>query len=229
MKRISLYSSSDRARKVAAPSASGHETDIPASPIGAAWRARLRALALQYEKWLFLLLAVFVALALVLGHAALKPPPRPLTQEDIDAAVLHTLETAQIPSHAAKAYEAVRRSVVRVRGTGYDPEQDGHVMEGVGTGVVIVDTGIILTNLHVIAGAEHIQVEFSDGTESDATVIGARPENDLAVLQAKTLPDDLPAATLRSTARPRARRRGRSPSAFRSASGRRCRPASSPA
>ena len=40
---------------------------------------------------------------------------------------------------------------------------------------------------------------FSNGLESEATVIGVQPENDLAVLQAKTLPDDLPAATLRST------------------------------
>jgi len=43
-------------------------------------------------------------------------------------------------------------------------------------------------------------VEFFDGMESEASVIGARPEHDLAVLQAKKLPDDLPAATLRSTA-----------------------------
>jgi S1-C subfamily serine protease len=70
----------------------------------------------------------------------------------------------------------------------------------VGSGVVIVDTGIILTNLHVVAGAEKVQVEFEDGMEADATVIGVRPEHDLAVLQAKKLPDDLPAATLRSTA-----------------------------
>jgi S1-C subfamily serine protease len=42
-------------------------------------------------------------------------------------------------------------------------------------------------------------VVFADGTESDATVIGLQPENDLAVLQAKTIPDDLVPATLRST------------------------------
>jgi S1-C subfamily serine protease len=65
--------------------------------------------------------------------------------------------------------------------------------------VVIVDKGVILTNLHVVNGAEHIQVVFADGTESDATVIGLQPENDLAVLQAKTIPDDLVPATLRST------------------------------
>ena len=69
----------------------------------------------------------------------------------------------------------------------------------VGTGVVIVDKGIILTNLHVVAGAKRIQVIFSDGLESEATVVGMQPEHDLAVIQAKTVPDDLVAATMRST------------------------------
>ncbi|HEY7944886.1 MAG TPA: trypsin-like peptidase domain-containing protein, partial [Casimicrobiaceae bacterium] len=62
-----------------------------------------------------------------------------------------------------------------------------------------VDRGIILTNLHVVAGADRVQVVFFDGTESDADVIGLQPENDLAVLQARNIPDDLAPATLRST------------------------------
>ena len=76
----------------------------------------------------------------------------------------------------------------------------GYRSTGVGTGVVIVDNGTILTNLHVVLGAEKIKVRFFEGTESEATVIGVRPEHDLAVLKAKTLPDDLVPATLRSTA-----------------------------
>jgi S1-C subfamily serine protease len=47
--------------------------------------------------------------------------------------------------------------------------------ESVGTGVVIVDKGVILTNLHVVAGASKITVVFADGLESEATVIGVRP------------------------------------------------------
>ena len=66
--------------------------------------------------------------------------------------------------------------------------------------MVIVDKGVILTNLHVVAGAETIKVTFYDGLEVDATVTGAQPENDLAVLQAQKIPDDLIAATMRSTA-----------------------------
>ena len=104
------------------------------------------------------------------------------------------------PSVAAQAYAAIIPSVVKVRGFG-EPDKNGEEPEAqVGTGVVIVDKGIILTNLHVVAGAKRVTVVFSDDLESEATVIGLRPEHDLAVLQAATIPDDLVAATMRSTA-----------------------------
>ncbi len=208
MKKITLYSSSSRARKTGAPMVSGRagigiggvDPLGSASPSGpSSWRARGRRYYAAHERPLLVAAAALCALAVVLAQAVFTSRPRAITQEDIDAAVLHTLENAQLPSPAAKAYEAVRRSVVRVRGTGFDSEKIGQLVEGIGTGVVIVDTGIILTNMHVVAGAERIQVEFADGLESEAVVIGVRPEHDLAVLQAKKLPDDLPAATMRST------------------------------
>jgi S1-C subfamily serine protease len=140
------------------------------------------------------------ALLLVALHAAMKPPSREITQRDIDAAVLHTLETKPLPSATARAYEVIRPSVVRVRGLGlHDRDGDENTETGVGSGVVIVDKGIILTNLHVVARAKRVKVVFADGLESDATVVGLQPENDLAVLQAATVPDDLVPATLRST------------------------------
>ena len=57
---------------------------------------------------------------------------------------------------AAEAFEKIRPSVVHVRGIPEvdDPENDTRPEGSVGTGVVIVDNGIILTNLHVVAGAE---------------------------------------------------------------------------
>ncbi|MDB5868778.1 MAG: peptidase and chymotrypsin/Hap [Polaromonas sp.] len=134
---------------------------------------------------------------------ALQPPSRKLTQADINAAVLKTLETTVLPSPAVKAYDTIIPSVVRVVGLG-KPTQDkdgtAHSDRSVGTGVVIVDKGIILTNLHVVQGAESIKVTFSDGLESTASITGTQPENDLAVLQAHKIPDDMIAATLRSTA-----------------------------
>lgn len=134
----------------------------------------------------------------------LQPAPAPrITQKAIDAAVLHTLEHHNLPSAAARAAEAVAPSVVRVMGFASN-KQGKEVERSVGTGVVIVDTGIILTNLHVVRGAERLSVTFADGTESDASITGAQPENDLAVLRAHKLPDDLQAAPLRSTQRLRA-------------------------
>ena len=207
MKKVALYSRSDRGRNMArglgAPHSQGEAeapTEAPAASPAPSRRARLRPAVGRYRSALFVVAGGLFALALVAVHAGLNPPPPPPTQKDIDKAVLHTLENVQMPSHAAKAYEAVRQSVVRVRGRTNSEREDGYATEGVGTGVVIVDTGIILTNLHVVAGADQVQVEFFDGSESEASVIGVRPEHDLAVLQAKKLPDDLPAATLRSTA-----------------------------
>jgi serine protease DegQ len=146
-----------------------------------------------------LILAGAAAGAVVVAVYLLLPPaPRALGHEDIEAAVLRVLEANEQTSRAAKAYEAIRPAVVRVRALG--PDENGEEIErNVGTGVVIVDKGIILTNLHVVAGAESLAVVFVDGLESEAAIIGMQPENDLAVLQARTVPDDLIAATMRST------------------------------
>jgi S1-C subfamily serine protease len=162
-------------------------------------RSRLKFFT-RHERLLLVVAGGIFALLLASLHAAMKPPLREITQRDIDAAVLHTLETKPLPSAAARAYEVIRPSVVRVRGLGHQGRDEGQDIEtGVGSGVVIVDKGIILTNLHVVAGAKRVRVVFADGLESDATVVGLQPENDLAVLQAATVPDDLAPATLRST------------------------------
>jgi S1-C subfamily serine protease len=159
--------------------------------------ARSRRFVARHERILVFASAVLLSVGIVYAYLQLQPAPRPITQHDIDAAVLHTLDSNALPSAAAKAYEIVSPSVVRVRRVQQD--KDGDTVKGVGTGVVIVDKGVILTNLHVVDGAERVQVIFADGTESEASVIGTQPENDLAVLQAKTIPDDLTPATLRST------------------------------
>ena len=122
-----------------------------------------------------------------------------LSQENIDAAVAHSLQEAVLPSPAVKAYETILPSVVRVSGFVTDPKTKEETPHGVGTGVVIVDNGTILTNLHVVSGADRIMVTFFDGSESAAHVTGMRPEHDLAVLRAQTIPDDMLAATMAST------------------------------
>ena len=142
------------------------------------------------------LLAFLLAISVSLP---LRPEARKFTQNDINAAVLKTLETTILPSAAAKAYENIIPSVVRIVGSGKERDEKDSA-RSVGTGVVIVDKGIILTNLHVVKGAENIKITFSDGLESTASIVSVQPENDLVVLQAHKIPDDLIAATMRSTA-----------------------------
>jgi len=137
--------------------------------------------------------------------------------------VQKVLDKQEAPPTVADAYEAILPSLVHVRAfmteedppkaakeekkdekpasaNAADPAAPPKPLEGnIGSGVVIVDTGIILTNLHVVNGAKRVKVTFFDGLEAEAEVIGARPEHDLAVLQAKKIPDDLFPATMRST------------------------------
>ena len=229
MRRTPLYSGNERATNAgnaagAVPSAPPQPhprarppVTGPASPPGTEpaervlpgggarrWRVATRGLrgagsfALRHEGPLAIAAAALVAAAIAWSYAASHPAPAPLSQDDIDHAVMHTVEHNVLPSQAARAYEAVRESVVRVMD--FETTKDeGDIETGVGTGVVVVNDGTILTNLHVVAGAKRVGVVFADGTESDAEVIGTQPQNDLAVLKARTIPDDLPAATLRST------------------------------
>jgi putative serine protease PepD len=57
--------------------------------------------------------------------------------------------------------------------------------EGIGSGVLISSDGKILTNNHVVSGAEEVTVTLSDGRTVDATVLGTDPSSDLAVIQAQ--------------------------------------------
>ncbi|CAG9167768.1 hypothetical protein LMG23992_00906 [Cupriavidus laharis] len=189
--------------------------------------------------------AVAVIVASVLGLAWLsRPSQRALTQADIDAAVLHTLQTKSLPSRTARAAEAIRESVVEVRsfapaepteqaasaplarrdprGTrpkssppsrrsppdelakrdppaGKDPARGKREASHIGSGVVVTESGLVLTSYHVVADAKRVEVRFHDGQTSEASVLQAFPEKDLAVVKPKSIPDDLPAATLGSS------------------------------
>lgn len=57
--------------------------------------------------------------------------------------------------------------------------------EGVGSGVIIGSDGRILTNNHVVAGAQELTVTLADGRTVNASVVGTDPSSDLAVIQAE--------------------------------------------
>ena len=233
MRRPALYSRSPRVPEQAAgvdevdePKAQPGAADTASAPVAA--KAADQPARPRRHLWRNSIASILLLSAMgASGYYFLpRQPVQHLTQKDIDAAVLRTLQTATLPSAAARAADIIRPSVVEVvalgpekqtpaakvekRGRnmakGKPPQADpppgpsGEVERGVGTGVVIVDKGVILTNLHVIAGAEKIKVTFADGLEANASIVGLQPENDLAVLQADKIPDDLVAATMRSTA-----------------------------
>ena len=204
MRRPALYSSSTKpiAATAQKPDATGARVMLEGTP--SRWRlAALRQRIAANQLYLLWSVVGLLALMLALSLVYRTQGERKLTQDDINAAVLKTLETTQLPSAAAKAYDLISPSVVRVVAYGKKEgkDKDGKEAErSVGTGVVIVDKGIILTNLHVVQGADIIHVTFADGMTTTASITGVQPENDLAVLQAHKIPDDMIAATMRSTA-----------------------------
>ena len=195
MRKSGLYSSALKAP----PETVAVDTPAPASKLRSKFKS-LKNISLTDPRllWLAIALLALLLLANIVVTQQNKAPK--LTQEIIDSAVLKTLETADLSLPAAKAYETILPAVVQVRSFVKSVEGGEDVQHGVGTGVVIVDKGIILTNLHVVQGAQIIKVTFADGLEATASITGTQPENDLAVLQAHKMPDDLIAATMRSTA-----------------------------
>ena len=164
-----------------------------------------RSLHTHPVTWLLALALLGVSLFAISGRWAPSSPPQdlsPAALQAINAEVRRSLTQHPLPSAVAQAYERIAPSVVRVSGLSGTGETGGSggLAEGIGTGVVIVDNGTILTNYHVVQRAKRIKVMFHDGEESPAEVVSVDAANDLAVLRAKSIPDDLQAATLRSTA-----------------------------
>ena len=198
MPKSALYSRSKPSPQPGFEVAPAVDSPTPA-PTARKRFAALRKLSPGDPRLLWSAIALLAALLVINVAMMMRPGPPKLTQAIIDSAVLKTLETADLPSPAAKAYEAIFPSVVQVLGFVKSKDGKEDIQNGVGTGVVIVDKGIILTNLHVVQGAQSIKVIFSDGLESTASVTGTKPESDLAVLQAHKIPDDMIVATMRST------------------------------
>ena len=192
--RASSDSASAQGPWSAAPAATPPNSRVPAP------RARLQRWG---TRWPWAVLALLILTWLAWAWTARAPAPPALTQKDIDAAVLHSLATQDLPSRAARAAAVIAPSVVRVSHIGAAPaggrtERSARAgrEDGVGSGVVISEDGLILTNLHVVQGASSLRVTFADGFESSAQVVSVQPDNDLAVLRALQLPDDLQPATL---------------------------------
>ena len=125
-----------------------------------------------------------------------EPPATPSPAQSTvgnEASVLNMLQLPNIADTVERVRPAVVSIVARI------VTQDGFGRQSVGfgsgTGVIFDESGLVLTNNHVIEGGVEITVTQDDGTQVTAEVTGADRLSDLAVLQ---LPeDDYPALPLR--------------------------------
>jgi S1-C subfamily serine protease len=93
------------------------------------------------------------------------------------------------PLSLAEVYEESEGGVVQVKTTAVVetpdifglPQQEEQ--RGLGSGFVIDKSGHIVTNFHVVEGADEVEVSFSNGEEMDADVIGNDPSSDIALLK----------------------------------------------
>ena len=136
------------------------------------------------------ILSIFLVLALLpLSCVAL---PWTLTAEDNGSEV--TVSTAeqsvideepiQTLSGLPALYEKVNPGVVSIRTL----TEEG---EGLGTGFIWDEQGHVVTNFHVVRGAEGLEVDFPSGFKTRAEVIGTDSDSDLAVLKLANLPETL--------------------------------------
>ncbi len=169
----------------------------------------------MYRLWLIFAQTVTVALAILFVITTLKPAWLPQAQTVV------ALREAASDTNAARAADSYREaaraalpSVVHIYTTQtvrqqrhplfddpifrhfFGDRQDGPSRRnsGLGSGVIVSDSGYILTNFHVIEAADDIQVSLNDSKTYKARIVGSDPESDLAVLQIRAN-DKLPAIT----------------------------------
>ena len=142
------------------------------------------------------LAAAFVVVLLkpdLLAHPSALPagPASAGAPDSYAAAVARAAPTVVNIHTERRAPEADTRDLAMSRFV--EPPNDA-VEESLGSGVIVRADGYVLTNYHVISGAEKILVALADGRSTKASVVGTDPETDLALLKIDY--EGLPVASL---------------------------------
>lgn len=110
------------------------------------------------------------------GSPSGEPRPNP---SDDESRLFDAYSRAVVQAAETVGASVVRIEVTKQRQTRRGPREGG----GSGSGFVISPDGLVLTNSHVVHGAESIGVVLPDGRRPDAVLVGEDPESDLAVLR----------------------------------------------
>lgn len=159
------------------------------------WQERLTDFNTRWRNVILVVVGACLGFSLMLVYDSLKPPGQNLTQEDIDQAVARTMASATPPpAVAAVVAESIFPSMVYIRAEHDDPDPAKRFTSG--SGIIVDDTGTILSALHVVQGAKRIEVIFWNGDISEALIQVKQPENDIVVLRPTLPPEPLIPATL---------------------------------
>ncbi len=98
-----------------------------------------------------------------------------------------TSTTVTTTTSPANAVEAAQEAVIaKVKPAVVQVDVMAQNKSGIGSGIIIDQRGYIVTNKHVVTGAQRIEVVLSDGTRLSAQLVGTDPTDDLAILQVTT-------------------------------------------
>lgn len=147
------------------------------------------------QRWLLFLVPV-----IILGCSLATPfngiPGGSVAEPTTVSSALATATQFPMPANVedeqsllVNLYARVNPAVVNL--TIYGQNGGQIVPLGQGSGFVYDESGSIITNDHVVEGAEQVEVTFSDGTIRDAEVIGQDPNSDLAVVKVDQLPEGI--------------------------------------
>jgi putative serine protease PepD len=140
---------------------------------GKGWRWAIAAAGV-----LVVAMVIIAALAFKLGSGAATSPDR--------ASQTPTPNPTSTPLPVTEMYRQVVPSLVMITTS----------KGSLGSGVIVTDTGTVLTANHVISSGGSISILFADGTKTSATVAAAAPKIDIAALTPKRLPEVVVPATL---------------------------------
>ncbi|MHB8474966.1 MAG: S1C family serine protease [Steroidobacteraceae bacterium] len=121
------------------------------------------------------------------AQTAQTAPPRPTAVMRSFADAVARAAPAVVNIYTARVVtERTQAPVLNQLFGDFWPSYRQRVERSLGSGVIVDTAGTIVTNQHVIAGAESIRAQLADGRIADATIVGQDPDTDIAILHLDT-------------------------------------------